>query len=199
IEAVRPMQSIVLAQKAEDHAQALLSTTPRKNWLILADRLGVGKSIAAMLTTRGDCCVLASPAVDYREIDSGTFELMAGRDDDVMRLLETIESRGFRADGVVHCWSIDGPSSQCMAAVELMDFQRTSCDSVLGLVQAFEKRGQTIPPLWLITTGAQPMEDGSVPLSVSQAPVWGLGRVVMNELPHVRCCLVDLSASWTEA
>ena len=48
------------------------------------------------------------------------------------------------------------------------------------------------PPLWLVTRGAQSVtaEDR---ISVAQAPILGIGRTIVNELPQLSCRLVDLS------
>ena len=53
---------------------------------------------------------------------------------------------------------------------------------------------KAIVRLWLVTRGAQPT--GQPPRRrfsvILQAPLWGLGRVISLEHPHLRCSLIDL-------
>ncbi len=72
------------------------------------------------------------------------------------------------------------------------------CDGDLGatvrLVQALARRGEAAQPrLWLLTRGAQVVGDESSMSALAGATIWGFGRVVVNELPRLRCSLVDLA------
>ena len=198
VEPVKPIQTVIVAQTPgriqgePDH-----STLPVKNWLIFADQGGVGRKIAESLRQQGNASMLALAGVEYRQRDSTTFEVVPGSDDQMMRLLEQIETAGFPLGGLLHCWSLDATSPEAMTTVELMDFQRVSCGSVLSVFQAFEKSGRKVPDLWMITAGSQPLDENLEALNVSQAPLWGFGRVLFNELPNVRSRLVDLSAACT--
>jgi len=62
---------------------------------------------------------------------------------------------------------------------------------VQGLVQGKEA---PLPPVWLVTRGAQPAGNGTPPLAVAQAPLWGLGRVVALEHPDLGGGMIDLEA-----
>jgi 1-acyl-sn-glycerol-3-phosphate acyltransferase len=198
VESVKPIQTVIVAQMPgriqgePDH-----STLPVKNWLIFADQGGVGRKIAELLRQQGNTSMLAFAGMEYRQRDGNTFEVVPGSDDQMMRLLEQIETAGFPLAGLLHCWSLDATSPGAMTTVELMDFQRVSCGSVLSVFQGFEKSGRKVPDLWMITAGSQPQDEKLEALNVSQAPLWGLGRVLFNELPNVRSRLVDLSAACT--
>jgi 3-oxoacyl-(acyl-carrier-protein) synthase len=61
----------------------------------------------------------------------------------------------------------------------------------IRLVQALASRDVR---LWLVTRGACVVDGDTTLASIASAPVWGFGRVVMNEYPGLRCTLVDLSA-----
>src|SRR5262249_24326691 len=82
------------------------------------------------------------------------------------------------------------PDEATVASLEAA--QVMGCGSVLHLVQALAKVDSTEPPrLWLATRGAQAVAEGES-VSVAQAPLWGLGRVVAYEYSGVRCTSVDL-------
>ena len=46
-----------------------------------------------------------------------------------------------------------------------------------------------------MTRGSQAIEADGRGLAAAQAPLWGLGRVAMNEHPDLGCKLVDLEPS----
>jgi len=166
--------------------------TAEKNWLIFADAKGVGEKIAGVLRNRGDSCTVVSSANQYRRPEGLVFEISPTSTDDISRLLDEIGS-GF--DGVIHCWSIDAPLPDRVTTFELMNFQQVACGSVLSLIQNCEKRGLVIPAIWLITAGSQLPDHEKEPPNVSEAPLWGLGRVVTNEQAALRCRIVDLSTT----
>jgi len=61
--------------------------------------------------------------------------------------------------------------------------QTLGCGSVLHLVQELARmESPDLPRLWLITRVLSVGEEGSQ-LSVAQAPLWGLGRVIAQEHP----------------
>jgi NAD(P)-dependent dehydrogenase (short-subunit alcohol dehydrogenase family)/RimJ/RimL family protein N-acetyltransferase/acyl carrier protein len=66
--------------------------------------------------------------------------------------------------------------------------QRVATDG-LAVVQAL--RGRSPVRLWWVTTGAAAVEPGDV-VEAGTAPVWGLGRTVMQEHPELGCTLVDV-------
>ncbi|HEY3997402.1 MAG TPA: SDR family NAD(P)-dependent oxidoreductase, partial [Candidatus Xenobia bacterium] len=86
------------------------------------------------------------------------------------------------ADHVVCLWGLEAEDDDPLAA------QARVCGRTLQLLQALS--GET--RLWMVTRQAQSVQ-GEAP-SLSSAPLWGLGRVVMQELPDLHCRLVDLDA-----
>src|SRR5262249_55290455 len=61
----------------------------------------------------------------------------------------------------------------------------------LETVQALAGMGyRNAPRLWIVTRGAQAVASGAVTLA--DAPLVGLGRVVAMEHPEIRCARVDL-------
>ena len=60
----------------------------------------------------------------------------------------------------------------------------------LDVVKALAGSAQP-PRLWFVTERAQPVESGDR-VTVASAPLWGLGRVVAQEYPELRCSLVDV-------
>ncbi len=76
---------------------------------------------------------------------------------------------------------------------------RSTCAAELALVQALAALPERRQPrLLLVTVGAQAVELGDAVPGAAQAPVWGFGRVVRNEVPGLRCVCVDLDPLATD-
>jgi NAD(P)-dependent dehydrogenase (short-subunit alcohol dehydrogenase family) len=96
--------------------------------------------------------------------------------------------------GIVHLWSLDASVPEQGGVSDLRAAQVCGVVSVLHLVHALTERSVAeVPPrLWLLTSGAQRVGASPTPVSVAQAPLWGLGRVAALEHPELRPTLVDL-------
>src|SRR5262249_15402040 len=176
--------------------QATESAQPVKpgSWLIFADSFGAGAALAAELASRGQQPVLVFAGNAYERLSGESFRVRATQPEDFPRLLE--EALGpdrltFR--GVIHLWSVDAHPPEEVTAASLEAAQTFGCGSVLRLVQALSRSEQFgSPRLWLVTRGAQPVEEKPSPLAVAQHPLWGFGRVIAQEHPRLWGGLIDL-------
>ncbi|MCV7384950.1 type I polyketide synthase [Mycolicibacter longobardus] len=172
------------------------------SWLILSDG-PVADTLRDHLEAQSQSCVLVEPVVGLAEIErvsADSYRIDPARAEHFAELLRA----AFGGDrppcrGVVHLWNL----LAAPAADTTEDSLATATDvgtlSVVHLIQALTLAGWSESPrLWLVTRGAQPAgrEEGAVSgaLSVSQAPVWGLGRSIDHEHPELHATGVDLSA-----
>ena len=166
----------------------------RASWLIFADRGGVGEALGALLEARGERSVLVRRGKSYEQTDDGHYRIRPERPEDIRRLFEAAlasDQPGCR--GIVHLWSLDAAPPEETTVASLNAAQTLGCGSVLLLVQELARtESPDLPRLWLITRGAQAAGEASLPLSVAQAPLWGLGRVIAQEHPTFWGGLVDL-------
>ncbi len=163
-------------------------------WLIFADREGFASGLAESLSAMKGTSILVQQASEYRRLSETCFEVRPGSAEDIEAVLEDVGARG-ALRGIVHLWSLDSPDSRGADTATLQAVTRRGSISVLQLVQSLSARpGLATTRLWLVTRGAQAATDELLP-GVLQAPLWGLGRVIMNEHPYLRCTLVDLDAA----
>ena len=95
------------------------------------------------------------------------------------------EPAGERVSAVVHLGGLDASSGLPGAALD------RGCGSVLTWIRALG--GIDAGALWLVTRGAQAVAGSAVAAAgVAQAPLWGLGRVALQERPELGCRLLDL-------
>jgi acyl transferase domain-containing protein/acyl carrier protein len=140
------------------------------DWLVLADRTGYGKELAAELSARGArCSELSDPS----------------------RLESAMAEKPWA--GIVHLWSLDAPAAGTMNAATLTAAERTLCGSALELVQMLAVRaGSRSPRLWLVSRGAQAVSDTQKSVEPAQALLWGMANAIAEEHPEWRTVRVDL-------
>jgi thioesterase domain-containing protein len=145
----------------------------KRRWLVLADEGGVGAMVATRLEATGDSCTL------LRESE---LERRSGR-------LETLLAAGRSFAGVIHLWGLDSPSNGALTPSLLESSRRASADTLIHLAGLLSLQAR-VPRLWLVTRGAQAVADE--PVSIAQAPLWGLGRTIAVERPDMWGGMIDL-------
>ena len=164
------------------------------NWLIFADSSGVGVKLGALIKAQGDGIILVTRGESFERTDSQHFRINAERPEDMRQLVDAVLAEDQPlCRAVVHLWSLDASLPEETTVTSLKAAQTLGCNSVLELVQelAREERNH-LPRLWLITRGAQPAGEETLPLDTAQSPLWGLGRVVAQEHPMFWGGLMDL-------
>jgi len=161
-------------------------------WLILADGGGLGEALGQKLVARGERAVIVRPGGEYRALGDGRYQLPPGDSEGFDRLLkEAFGTSGCK--GVVHLWSLDAALSERAQGEALVALQQPGTESTLLLLQALSRRGwREAPRLSLVTRQVQAVGAGTQRLSVEQAPLWGLARSIVYELPELQCRCVDL-------
>ena len=135
-------------------------------WLILADRQGVSARLATHIEAAGGRCTLLHPDEPWQ-----------------------IPTTSWR--GIVHCWSLDTPPTNTLDGEQLAEAQRLVCESTLHLVQAVVATNEPAP-LWLVTQGGQAVDVTVADVAITQAPLWGMARTLVQEHPELQCRCIDL-------
>jgi polyketide synthase 12/epothilone polyketide synthase D len=177
-------------KQAAPTEDATASTGIRGTWLLLADAGGTGASVAAELRRRGDrCIVLLPPGKRAATKDEW---LLNGDGVDAFEAVIRRAVDGGALKGVVHLSNLDATAVTATSVASLAADQASGCTSVLNLTQALVRSGAGAR-LWIVTSGAEAVETGVT--EVSQAPAWGMGRVIALEHPDVWGGLIDVDRS----
>ncbi|MEV6162418.1 amino acid adenylation domain-containing protein [Streptomyces sp. NPDC052052] len=166
------------------------STATGGDWLVFADRQGVGDALSVLLTARGERCRLVRPGESYRKGDDGTeFTVAPDSDTDLEQLFADLaadrpdghdKSNGRLAPGtVVHLWNLDLPRLDEASEKDLVRHSGTGAYSLIALARTLLRHEHT-GRLHIVTRGAQCVEPGETvePLG---APAWGVGRVLRHQ------------------
>jgi phthiocerol/phenolphthiocerol synthesis type-I polyketide synthase D len=163
-------------------------------WLIFMDRAGVGRRLAEMLAERGELCFGVVPGADYSVVEPGIYQISPAQADEVQRVVQEVSNAGsLPLRGVIHLWSLDTTLPSRTSAASLQADQVLSTGNALYVIQSLLNLQENEPQrLWLVTRGAQPIDGQDVPLAISQAPLWGLGKTCAMEQPELWGGMIDL-------
>ncbi len=193
-------QAILLARAPHAQAESLVvsSERPLENaapWIVIGGSGddGVTAALADGLRANGSPCVHVEYTEGESSFEDNAYRINPARRDDFVQMLQTLAAthdHGLHA--IVHLAAVD-ESHQPGTTKEWDACMVRTCGSVLHLLQALE--ANSIQPkhgVWVVTRGAQSLRDNGRMNSVTQAAVWGLGRVAAREKPELWGGLVDL-------
>jgi len=178
-------QSLLLAQADTLGAR-------EQHWLILADSAGIGAQLADKLANQGATPWLVFAGERYESSNSQNlrqFSIDPINPADYRTLLAAVPTLA----GVVHAWSLDTAETAGLTDDTLAAATFASCGSALFLTQALVDMDSP-PALWLVTRGAVATGVDDLP-GLAQSPLWGLGKIIAQEHPELRCVRVDLDAA----
>ena len=184
-------QSVLVARAAAAVSPAVQALG---DWVLLADRGGIATALAARLTTAGARTIVIEPGDAFAVAGDDRFTLPVADAAAAGRLLSALHDAGVEPRGIVSLWALDA-DRESSSGDALLAAQRAGVGGALGIVQALAARATSgaLPSLWLVTAGAQPTGGSPSRLALTQAPVWGFGRVITKEQPALHTRLVDLS------
>jgi NADPH:quinone reductase-like Zn-dependent oxidoreductase/short-subunit dehydrogenase/SAM-dependent methyltransferase/acyl carrier protein len=179
-------------------------TGESRTWLLFADdgsqeRPSVGTELALKLQERGDTVIQVRRGIGFHRFGASSFNIRAGNADDMRRLMERISKESRPLSGIIHMWSLDGDAAESMTNDAIMTSTRLGCVAVAQTVQSLATMGRSIVEnIWIVTNAAQPLDRRPEPIRMAQAPLWGLGRVAINEYQNLRFRLLDLATCCRE-
>ncbi len=168
-------QAVFVASRRVDVARRAAS-----RWLLVPDDVGLVDSLAGVLRAAGD-------AVEILPADAaalGPALEQALRGDAPWTALVYGRSAG---------WSTGDATETSSLWREEEQLVRATLQLLHGLEAA---PGQGLPPLWMVTRGAQAVATGE-PADPVQASLWGLSHVVAIEYPELQCRRIDLDPGIT--
>ncbi|XXX76161.1 amino acid adenylation domain-containing protein [Sorangium sp. So ce134] len=172
---------------------------PAGAWVVFSDEGGVGAGLHGRLIAAGQRCVRVFAAAAFEALEPDLYRLDPTSRDDYARLLREAFGDEGSCLGAVHLFSLDAAPAEPASAQALSAALVRGSVSAAYLTQALVRHGfRDAPRLFLVTRGAQAVGPHQ-PLSVAQAPLWGLGRTIALEHPEVRCTRLDLDPTPSDA
>ena len=176
---------------------------PAGVWVLADDDSGIAEDLAAELAARNQTVVLASSGEGSNgnlKADESTIvrtSIEIENRDSWRSLFESLPA-GAPLMGVVHLVALNG-HGQDSSAEELGADAKRIAGSALALVQGIgDADAMPEKGVWFVTSGGQVLEHERHG-ELSGALLWGFGRVVGREAPHLQPRTIDLDPERTVA
>lgn len=148
------------------------------NYFIRSDRGGVAEALTRRIEAAGGTVVRVHS------------------DQDLDRVPGEPGEDGPSAVAIIDCRTLDLPESERLDSKSLRESQSIVINSLLQVSQVFRQTEWVDPPrVYLVTRGAQPVNEGDPVPGIASAPLSGFARVANNEHPENRWTIIDLDAS----
>jgi acyl transferase domain-containing protein/surfactin synthase thioesterase subunit/short-subunit dehydrogenase/acyl carrier protein len=166
-------------------------------WVIMGDPYGVSNILEEKMNAQGISSIHILPGDSFSRTGDTQYTINYRCEKDYAALVQALFSPGERKiAGIIHAASMNYTwqdpflttnaveALQVYGSISLLHLQR----------QLAMRKPATIPRLVIITNGIQPVGQGDeVPQSL-HSPLWGLSKVVFNELNHYNSRYFDLSS-----
>jgi acyl transferase domain-containing protein/SAM-dependent methyltransferase/acyl carrier protein len=171
-------QRVIVGQvDKEEMLPATAAAKSDREWLILADKSGVGAELHKSLVFAGEACEIV-PRPDKAGALASLFHGIESR-----AKTNTLE--------IVYLWSLD--IAGAIESVSELSVAQELCSVTLAQLVRSLLRGNSSVRLSIATRGAQAMENFSPSAGGSiQSIAWGVGRVLSAEAPEFYRALIDL-------
>lgn len=176
---------------------AMEATTTKGAWVVLGDPFGISDIVVEKLNAAGTPAIHVSPAAGYEQLDNHNYTINYGIEGDYDKLMDRIFRKETKIEGIIHAASmsynwVDPPltadaveEQQIFGSISFMYLHQR-----LAALKLFE-----LPKLVIVTNGIQTV---GVETDIAQpvhSPLWGMAKVMFNELTQYHCRYFDLSAN----
>jgi NADPH:quinone reductase-like Zn-dependent oxidoreductase len=174
----------MFSKRGAEHADSVAAARPTSGkWIVVDACNGLGAAIGEELRSLGRVCV-------HIDLDAEPETAHDLRIESAISAVTRALDRGApsHADGVIFVAGL-------RQGVATTDAVRRNTAELLRLAQSLVGGDAR---LVIVTTNSRDVGNGQ-PLEVTHAPLWGLGQVVTEEHPELRCLRIDLDAAPTRA
>ena len=171
------------------------------HWIVFCDHTGIGRRLAELLENFSESVIKVYPSDAFGLTRNDTLNISDENGEYFSQFIGNIftsQNNGFR--GIIYCWGMNFTPCDHIDVSILNQSHQVSIGSLLHLVRALSRTKATPPPkLWIATSNTQPVKVDEGPVSIMQAPLWGIGRVMDTETPELFGGCVDFSSEPTDS
>ena len=212
---------MVIASHTDDRVlvapEVVADDSQSQVWMLLKDQselsINLAQALKSRLETLGHQTVVVESSDKYQRLGPTHFAIDVNDAEHQQsskksidktlgfyHVIETLQKSDIHCDQVIHLMGLewhDALNDGEPSTEQLENNQNLRCGSTIDLVQALENNTlNELPQLNLVTSGGVVVNDQMQSFQFddnpSQSPLWGLGRVIMNEHPDINCRLIDM-------
>ena len=185
----------VTATASEDRTLDVPASRLPRRWCVFADEKGIADEIMSSLRRCGEDVIGVTHGSEFRQLDEQTYVVNPESIDDLRRLFRACrnDEGAAKISDIAYFWGLDVPLTDDLTPERLEKSTILTTLAPMHLVQAWDSLDEDSSARFaMITMGAQSSNEHQEPVSVSQSPLIGFGRVMISEYSRFRSKLVDL-------
>jgi acyl transferase domain-containing protein/surfactin synthase thioesterase subunit/acyl carrier protein/short-subunit dehydrogenase len=166
-------------------------------WVIMGDPYGVSNILEEKMSVQGISSIHVLPGDRFCRTGDTRYTINYRSESNYASLVQALFSPGERKiEGIIHAASMNYTWQDPFLTTDAVEaHQPYGSASLLCLQRQLAiRRPAAIPRLVIITNGIQPVGQGENASQPLHSPLWGLSKVVFNELNHYNSRYFDLSA-----
>ncbi len=187
-----------LLPREPEHIGKSNETDSPEKWVVFADHGGAGKRLAKLLGAQGKTCIQIYMGSGFAQLKDNTYTIMPKSYEDYNQVFRTI-TRDASKFGIIHLWSLDALLTEDQPLARLEEIETEGCGSLFYIVKSLVEKYNISAKLCIITQSVHPINGNTSQISVAQAPIIGLTKVLAKELPELNCLSIDIDSLNTEA
>ncbi|MBU1862271.1 MAG: type I polyketide synthase [Candidatus Omnitrophica bacterium] len=177
----------------------------QETWLIFCEKsvvdlsaesslTGFTDTVTRQLVPQGIAHLRVSAGDTYQKISDDHYHIRQGNADDSERLFGDVHDRQITT--IVYLWGLtDEKPIATVNGNAVTDHCATLAALIQGLVKVSDDRAIQFA---IVTRASHIVCSGEKKTDLTVTPLWGMGLVMANEYPHLRCKLIDIDHSVQE-
>src|SRR5262249_51817567 len=153
---------------------------PIRNWVIFADRVGLGAVLTGLLRSKGHRVVTVTPGVRFARIDEQSYALNPPAANQYFRLFEALEKTNKMPAQIVHLWSVTN-NGDAMSIESFAETQEAGFLSLARIAKALIARNVTWPLHIDVVSNQVQTVDGNESLAPAKATLLGPCKCIPQE------------------
>lgn len=197
-----PQQSVLVTKGPKIstyNEQKQKSDRPKELWLIFTDFSGVGERLEQKAKVNVIDVVLVFNGNSYEKLGEKHFIIDSSKSKDMETLFLNIGANAYSVIKIVYLWNIDNYHYGGIETAKELEGAQGSCHSLITLIKAIDRSAIKAPlKISLVSRGLYKIHPEDDAISIEQAPLWGIGRVLINEHPEFTTTLIDIGPKITD-
>jgi acyl-CoA synthetase (AMP-forming)/AMP-acid ligase II/NAD(P)-dependent dehydrogenase (short-subunit alcohol dehydrogenase family)/acyl carrier protein len=161
--------------------------------LIFLDLLGLGESIAQILTAEGQTCIKVEIGSEFTKFSSQHYAIAPNKASHYRQLIDSLAKDNLALTDILHLWTYDEARGEISSLEELEQTQEYGLYSLLFLVQAIVQETNQAPiRLRVVSSQAQAVIDNEA-IAYAKSTILGLIKTISQENPWIQSTHIDLT------
>ena len=166
-------------------------------YLIFSDQQGVANKMVERLQNEDIPFVQVLKGATFEEIHKTVYQVDPVNEVHVEQLFDALQDRGLTVGRMLYLWGVDALLAEGEGSIHFEDQQNQLIESTMNVLRVVDQKNLKAS-LMMVTQNADSVAGDSHAVNYTQAALYGMGRVLINENPYIPVQIVDVSHSFDE-